>query len=67
VDEKEGVTSYNLTYINHDIYQGDIGYHNAYGFPHRHYFGSVEPVKFVSFEDIEDMFEGDWIALRSKA
>jgi len=71
VDEKGRVTRYNLVYIKHDIYQGDngrvIGYDNAHGFHHRHCFGSVEPVEFVSFEDIEDVFEGDWIALRSKA
>jgi hypothetical protein len=57
--------------MNQDIYQGDNGwiteYDNAHGFHHRHCFASVEPLEFVSFEDIEDMFEGDWIAVRSEA
>jgi hypothetical protein len=32
---------------------------------HRHYFGVVEPVEFVSFEDVEERFEEDWISLRN--
>jgi len=70
VDASGRVTRYNLAYINHEIYQGDngrvIGYDNAHDYHHRHYFGQVEPVDFVSFEDIEDQFARDWTALRSK-
>ncbi|WP_429322596.1 toxin-antitoxin system TumE family protein [Paraburkholderia sp. GAS448] len=70
VDKTGRGTRYNLAYINHDIYQGDngrvIGYDNAHGFHHRHYFGKIEPVVFVSFEEIEDAFARDWNALRSK-
>jgi hypothetical protein len=62
------VTRYNLAYINHDLHQGDngrvVGYDNAHGFHHRHYFGRVEAVEFVSFDDIEDRFVRDWTALR---
>lgn len=70
VDLKSGkVTRYNLAYINHNIFTGDngrvIGYDNAHGRHHRHYFGNVEPVDFVSFEDTEMQFEKDWTALRS--
>lgn len=70
VDLKSGkVTRYNLAYINHNIFTGDngrvIGYDNAHGHHHRHYFGNVEPVDFVSFEDTEMQFEKDWTALRS--
>jgi hypothetical protein len=69
VDETGTVTRYNLAYINRELYQGDngrvIGYDNAHGFHHRHYFGEVEPVDFVSFEDIEDQFARNWTALRS--
>lgn len=43
-----------------------LGYDNAHGYHHRHYFGTVEPVTFVSFADIEARFEQDWLALRSK-
>ena len=62
------VTRYNLAYINHRLYAGDngrvVGYDNAYDGHHRHYFGVVEPVDFVSFEDIEERFERDWIILK---
>jgi hypothetical protein len=54
-----------------NIYRGDnarvIGYDNVHGFHHRHYFGGIEPVDFVSFEEIEDEFARDWTALRSKS
>lgn len=62
------VTLYNLAYINHRLYAGDngrvVGYDNAHDGHHRHYFGVVEPVDFVSFEDIEERFERDWIILK---
>ena len=63
------VTRYNLAYIQVALFSGDngrvIGYDNAHGFHHRHYFGKVEPVVFVSFEDIESKFQDDWLKLRS--
>lgn len=69
VDEETGkITRYNLVYINHNIFTGDngrvIGYDNARGGHHRHCFGIVEPIDFVSFEDVEERFEQDWIALK---
>ena len=71
VDSSGSVTRYNLAYINRELYQGDngrvVGYDNAHGYHHRHYFGTVEPIDFVSFEDIEDQFARDWTALRSKS
>jgi hypothetical protein len=69
VDTKGKVVRYNLAYINHQLFQGDngrvIGYDNAHGTHHRHYFGGVSPVNFVSFDDIEERFEADWLALGS--
>lgn len=69
VDEKGTVTRYNLAYINHTMHAGDngrvIGYDNQHNHHHRHYFGQVFAVDFVSFEDVEDLFEADWTALRS--
>ena len=63
------VIHYNLAYINHRLHAHDngrvIGYDNAHDGHHRHYFGKVEPINFVSFEDIENRFEQDWIALRN--
>lgn len=55
VDEATGrITRYNLAYINHKLYAGDngsvVGYDNAHDGHHRHYFGVVEPIEFVSFE-----------------
>lgn len=69
VDKATGkVTRYNLAYINHNIHHGDngrvLGYDNAHDGHHRHYFGAVEPVEFVSFEDTEARFERDWISLK---
>lgn len=69
VDDATGkVTRYNLAYINHSLHAGDngrvLGYDNAHDGHHRHYFGVVEPIDFVSFEDVEDRFEQDWIALK---
>lgn len=69
VDDVTGkITRYNLAYINHNIHAGDngrvVGYDNAHDGHHRHHFGVVEPIGFVSFEDIEDRFEQDWIGLK---
>jgi hypothetical protein len=70
VDELGRVVRYNLAYINQRIFQGDngrvVGYDNAHDFHHRHFMGMVEPVEFKSFEDIEERFQADWIAFRSK-
>ena len=69
VNSDNAVTRYNLAYIQVALFSGDngrvIGYDNAHGFHHRHYFGKVEPVVFVSFEDIESKFQDDWLKLRS--
>jgi len=69
IDESTGnITRYNLAYINHHLYAGDngrvVGYDNAHDVHHRHYLGVVEPIQFVSFQDIEARFEQDWIILR---
>lgn len=37
---------------------------NVHNGHHRHYFGIVEPIDFISFEDIEVRFEQGWIALK---
>ena len=68
VDAQGEVSRYNLAYINHQLYQGDngrvVGYDNAHGFHHRHYFGRVTPVEFTSFEEIEARFQQDWCVFR---
>ena len=64
------VTRYNLAYINHNICGLDngrvVGYDNAHGHHHRHFKGSIEPIDFISFEDIEARFQRDWLALRDE-
>lgn len=70
VDEYGKVTRYNLAYINQNEFSADngriLGYDNAHGYHHRHYYGTVEPIDFLSFEDVEDQFEKDFIEIRSK-
>jgi hypothetical protein len=62
------VVRYNLAYINHEQAHGDngrvVGYDNHHGYHHRHHLGKVSAVEFTSFEDIEALFEADWLALR---
>ncbi len=66
---KGEITRYNLAYVNHALFNGDngrvVGYDNQHGYHHRHYFGNVSAVAFVSFEEVENQFESDWLALRS--
>lgn len=70
VNEKGAVTRYNLAYINRRLFSGDngrvIGFDNAHGYHHHHYFGEVMAVSFNSFEDTEILFENEWLGLRSK-
>lgn len=70
VDDKGKITRYNLAYINHQLFKGDngrvLGFDNGHGYHHRHYYGKVEEVAFTNFEDIEMLFEQEWLALRSK-
>lgn len=70
VDDKGHVTRYNLAYINHALFSDDngriIGFDNAHGYHHRHYYGKVETVTFTSFSETELLFEQAWLELRSK-
>lgn len=70
INGKGKITRYNLAYINHQLFNGDngrvIGFDNAHGYHHRHYYGKVETITFTSFEDTELLFEKEWLTLRSK-
>ena len=70
VDERGRITRYNLAYINSQLFSGDngrvMGFDNAHGYHHRHYYGKVEAVDFTSYEDTEVLFEKEWLSLRSK-
>lgn len=68
VDMNGKVTRYNLAYINATIHSRDngrvVGYDNAHGYHHRHYFGVVTATKFIDFDQMEEQFQADWLALR---
>ena len=70
VDDAGSIVRYNLAYINLNEFAGDngrvFGYDNAHAHHHRHYYGTVEPVEFISFEDVEARFEKDFMEIRSK-
>jgi hypothetical protein len=36
-----------------------LGYDNAHGYHHRHFFGNVESIEFESYESIETRFEAE--------
>jgi hypothetical protein len=58
----------NLAYINHRVCGVDngrvVGYDNAHGYHHRHLMGQVEPIEFSSYEDVEERFELDYLAMK---
>ncbi len=70
VDKNGKITHYNLAFINYKLHFADNGrvggYDNQHGYHHRHYFGRVEPIDFVSFEEVEKRFEHDWLILRQQ-
>lgn len=59
-DESGNVVRYNLAFINHFLTSRDkgrvLGYDNAHGEHHRHYFGVVEPVTVTGFEELAELF-----------
>jgi hypothetical protein len=64
------VTRYSLAYINHNVCGVDngraLGYDNAHDYHHRHYMGKVEPIEFISFEQVEQQFQQDFEVLYAK-
>lgn len=65
---KEGkAETYRFAYINGAIFQGDngrvLGYDNAHGEHHRHYFGEYQVIEFTSIEEIIVRFEDEWRAI----
>ena len=69
-DESGKVSRYNLAFINHFLYPKDngrvLGYDNAHGTHHRHYFGKIEAVSVAGFGDVESMFHAEVKELRRR-
>jgi hypothetical protein len=55
------VVRYSLAYINSRLCHADngrvLGYDNAHGYHHKHYFGEITPIEFINFETIEIQFQ----------
>ncbi len=60
VDEAGKVSRYNLAFINHFMTREDhgraLGYDNAHGKPHRHFYGKVETVIPESYDALFERF-----------
>lgn len=61
---------YSLVYINPVIYARDngrvLGYDNAHGYPHRHYFGAITREPELSWEEVSLKFEKEWRQIASE-
>jgi hypothetical protein len=70
INKEQKVTRYNLAYINHFLFHGDngrvLGYDNAHGYHHKHYLGTIEPIEFETFEELEKKFEQEFEVLHAK-
>ncbi len=55
------VVKYNIAYINYSLCQEDngrvLGYDNAHDYHHKHFFGKVSPIAFISYEKLVLQFE----------
>jgi hypothetical protein len=71
IDDRGRVVRYNLAYINHLIYTGDngrvLGFDSAQGYHHRHYHGTVTPIAFESYDEIEERFQREWSQIVKEA
>jgi len=69
-DEAGVVVRYNLAFLNPFLTSGDngrvLGYDNAHGEHHRHFFGRTERISATSFEALATMFYEEVEALRGK-
>ena len=64
------VMQYSLAYINHRICGVDngrvLGYDNSHNYRHRHFMGTVEPVKFENYESLSKRFYAEVDELRKE-
>jgi len=70
IDEAGEVGRYNLAFINHFMTRVDngrvLGYDNAHGKPHRHFYGVVEIVGLQSYETVLEGFLEEVAVLRKE-
>jgi hypothetical protein len=64
------VARYNLAFVNHFLYPRDngrvLGYDNAHGTHHRHFFGKVESVSVATYEEATRRFYAEVRELRKR-
>jgi hypothetical protein len=69
-DESGKIVRYNLAFINHFMMAVDngrvLGYDNAHGKPHRHFYGAVEEISITGYEELAVMFRDEVRILRSE-
>jgi len=69
-DDSGTVVRYNLAFINHFLYPKDngrvLGYDNAHGVHHRHFFGKVEAISASSFDEVTRLFGEEVGELRKR-
>jgi hypothetical protein len=67
-DESGKIVRYNLAFINHFMSGKDngrvLGYDNAHGIPHRHFFGAVETVEAGAYDALLERFLNEVTVLR---
>lgn len=69
-DESGKVARYNLAFINHFLMTADngrvLGYDNAHGEHHRHFYGVVEKISMTGYEELAILFRNEVSMLRRK-
>lgn len=70
IDDLGKVARYNLAFINHFLTAKDngrvLGYDNAHGKHHRHFYGTVEEISITSYEALAVMFRNEVNLLRKE-
>ena len=70
-DAGGSVTRYNLAYVNHRLTSVDngrvFGYDNAHDGHHRHWYGTVEAIRFRGYEGVEEDFQKDLMQVLAEA
>jgi len=69
-DEAGRVVRYNLAFINHFMMASDngrvLGYDNAHGKQHRHFYGTVEEISIARYEELAMLFLDEVSILRKE-